>query len=203
MKLDGTKRKAKIWLQTQFIAINNEQRKRIVSFCYIALTLFTISFFGIFAIAPTLSTISNLNKQYEDNKLVLNALNNKLTALQSLDSQYRNMQDDLTVIYDAIPKSTKIPKLARQIENIAAANNVTVTKLNFGTVEIYPVAKHDPLYSFNFNVTTQGSQNDINSFIASIINFNRIIGIDRVTTGQNEEKTYSVQITGRAYFATE
>jgi Tfp pilus assembly protein PilO len=203
MKLDDKKRKAKIWLQTQFVAINNEQRKKIVSFAYIALTLFTISFFGIFAIAPTLSTISNLNKQYDDNKLVLDALNKKLSTLQLLDSQYRTMQNDLTIIYDAIPKTTKIPKLTRQIENLAAANNVTITKLNFGSIEVYPIVKHDPLYSFTFNVTTQGNQSDINGFIGNIINFNRIIGIDRLITGQNAERVYSAQITGRAYFATE
>lgn len=202
MKIEDNKKQVKNWLQTQFVRITAEERKKIISYGYIILTLFTLSFFGIFAIAPTLSTISNLNKQYDDNKLVLASLNKKLASLQSLDAEYKNMQDDLTTIYNAIPKTTKIPRLTRQIEDIAASHNVALTKLTFGTVEIYPNVKNEPIYSFNFNVNAQGTQNNVNDFIGSLINFDRIVGIDRVITGQNEEKVYTVQITGRAYFST-
>ena len=202
MKISDLKTKIRQFFESQFVLISKEQRKRIVSYGYIILTLFAISFFGAFAIAPTLSTISNLNKQYEDNKLILTRLNTKLSALQSLDKQYKDLESDLPSIYQAIPKSTKIPQLTRQIENIAASENVTITKLTFGTIEVFPNQKNASIYSFAFNVTAQGGQVEINNFISSIINFERIIGIDRVITGQNEEKAYTVQITGRAYFST-
>ena len=183
--------------------ISDEQRKKIISYSYIILTLFTLSFFGLFAITPTLSTISNLNRQYADDKVVLDGLNLKLSNLQLLDAQYTQIQPDLPLIYEAIPQNTQIPQLTRQLENIGATSNVQVRKLSFGTVEIYPDIKNGLIYSYTFTIEVDAAnQNDIYTFIGNIINFDRIIGIDRVVTGQSEEGRSTVQVTGRAFFAT-
>ena len=58
--------------------LTEEQRKKIIAYLYISLTLFTVSFFGLCGMTPTLSTIANLGKQYEDNKLGLDSLNKRL-----------------------------------------------------------------------------------------------------------------------------
>lgn len=179
----------------------DEERKKIIAYLYIALTLFTVSFFGFFAITPTLSTISNLKKQYEDNKLVYEALNQKLSNLQLLDFQYREIQPDLELIYSAIPRTSKIPYLTRQLENIASLNGVSLTRLNSGNLEIFPNIKRDPIYSFSFTISVAGNQTSVNNFIADIINFDRIIGVERVLTGKDEEGKYTATIMGRAFFS--
>lgn len=181
--------------------ISKEGRQKIIGYFHITLTLFTVSFFGFFAITPTLSTISNLQKQYEDNKVIYDALNKKLSNLQLLDFQYKEIQPDLEIIYSAIPRTSQIPYLTRQVENIAGNSNVLLTKLNFSTVEIYPNVKKESIYSFTFSLTAEGAQEQVNNFIASIINFDRIIGIERITTGINEESKYVTSITGRAFFS--
>ncbi len=201
MKLSGITGIFKKYFQKEFVTINDKQRKQVVGYVYIVLTLITVSFFGLFAISPTLSTISNLNKQYDDNKLILDGLNKKLLDLASLDEQYKDLKSDIDGAYNAIPQTTKIPKLTRQIEDIASDSDVTLTKLTVGNVEIYPNIKNGNIYSFAFTVSVQGDQITVNNFMASLINFDRIIGIDRVATGQNDEKKYTAQITGRAYFA--
>ncbi len=183
------------------LSLSDEERKKAISYLYIILTLLTVSFFGFFAIAPTLATISNLNKQFEDNKLVYDALNKKLSNLQLLDFQYREVQPSLETIYSAIPRTTKIPYLARQLENIASENSVAITKLSFNTVEVFPNTKKDPIYSFAFTISVVGNQSNINNFIGSLINFDRIIGIDRVITGKDEENKYTASVTGRGYFS--
>lgn len=183
------------------LSLNEVQRKKITHYVYITLTLLTVSFFGFFAIAPTLGTISNLNKQYKDNKLVYDALSRKLSNLQLLDFEYREIQSDLPVIYSAIPRTTKIPYLTRQLENIALNNNLIITKLSFGTVEIFPNAKTDSMYSFTFTINVVGEESQINNFIGSIINFDRIVGIDRIATGRDSENKYTAGVTGRVYFS--
>jgi Tfp pilus assembly protein PilO len=182
--------------------LTEEERKKAVGYIYVILTLATVSFFGLFAITPTLSTISNLNKQYEDNKLVYDALNKKLSNLQLLDFQYQEIQPNLEAIYSAIPRTTKIPYLTRQLENIASNNNVTVKKLDFGIIEVYPNTKKDPIYSFTFKVDVVGNDAGVNGFISNVINFDRIIGIDRITTGKDADSQSAVSITGRAFFST-
>lgn len=183
-------------------SLSEEERQKLISYIYITLTLFTISFFGFFAIAPTLATITNLNKQYRDNKLVYDALNKKLSNLQLLDFQYREIQPDLKLIYSAIPRNTQIPQLTRQLENIARNNNVSITRLSFGIVEIFPNnTRTSPIYSFTFTINLSGDESSANNFLIELINFNRIIGIERITTGKGDDNRYATSITGRTYFS--
>lgn len=181
--------------------LSEDQKKKTLAYLYISLTLFTISFFGFFAIAPTLTTIANLNKQYQDNKLVLDSLNKKLSSLILLDSQYQEIQQDLEPIYGAIPRTPRMAYLSRQLETIAQDSNIIVRKLNFGTVELYPNTKNEPIYAFNFTVNITGEEQDINTFIANLIGFDRIVGIDKISTGKNEENKYDASIIGRVYFS--
>lgn len=182
-------------------SLSDAERKKIIGYVYIILTLVTVSFFGLFAISPTLSTISNLKKQYEDNKLIYEALNKKLSNLALLDIQYGSIQPDLPVIYNAIPETTRIPQLTRQLESIAEENGVSLISLDFGTIEIFPNVKRDPIYSFTFVINIEGSQGNVINFLTDLIAFDRIVGIDRIATGTNKENRYKAEITGRAYFS--
>lgn len=180
-----------------------DQRKKVAAYLYISLTLFTISFFGFFAITPTLSTIANLEKQYEDNKLVLNSLNKKLSSLTLLDFQYKEIQQDLEKIYSAIPRTPRMPYLTRQLENVAKDSGIIIRKLNFGSVELYPNTKAGSMYAFNFTVNVAGDEQSVNAFISNLIRFDRIVGIDKISTGKNEENKYEASIIGRVYFSND
>src|SRR3972149_7724347 len=138
--------------------VSDDQRKKIAAYLYISLTLFTVSFFGFFAITPTLTTISHLHKQYEDNKLVLDSLNKKLSSLTLLDFQYNEIQQDLESIYSAIPQTPRMPLLTRQLETIARDSGIIIRDLNFGNVELYPNTKNEPIYSFNFTINVTGDE---------------------------------------------
>lgn len=184
-----------------FVPMSEADKQKMVAYFYIALTLASVSFFGLAAIGPTLNTVSNLNKQYADNMLVLDALNTKLTNLKTLDSEYQSLESSLDLIYAAIPKNVQVPKLTRQLENIAAARNVQVTQLVVNTVEIFPNIKKDPIFSFLFSINVAGNETDVNNFVADIINFDRIVGVERVSTGKDQQGKYTVSITGRVFFA--
>lgn len=182
-------------------ALSDEQRKKAIAYIYISLTLFTVSFFGFFAIAPTLTTILNLQKQYKDNVLVLEALNKKLSNLTLLDFQYKDIQQDLESIYSAIPRTPRMPYLTRQIEEIAKSSGIIIRKLTLGKVELYPNQKADPIYAFTFSVDITGDEKNINTFVSDLIGFDRIVGIDKISTGKNEDNRYEASIIGKAYFS--
>lgn len=182
-------------------SLESEGAQKLTAYFYIILTLATVSFFGLAAIGPTLNTVSNLNRQYKDNMVVYEALSQKLANLVLLDSQYQTIQVDLNNLYAAIPKSAEIPKLTRQIENLASANNLQVTKFTIGTVEVFPSVKNEPIYSFLFTIDVAGNEVDVNNFIADIINFDRIVGVERIITGINPESHYTTVFTGRVYFS--
>lgn len=185
-----------------FSPLSEEDKKKYTAYFYILLTLAAITFFGIFALGPTFNTIGTLNKQYKDNMQILNALDTKLANLKNLDQEYQTIQPNIDQVYSAIPRTTEIPTLTRQLETLAAQNNLSVTGLSFNTVEIYPNSKNDPIFSFLFTITLAGNnQEDINKFISDTVNFDRIVGIEHVSTGRDQEGKYTLSFTGRAFFA--
>lgn len=177
-----------------------EQHQQFITYIYLTLTLLTISFFGIFAILPTLSTISTLKKQFADDQLVYENLKTKLQNLQQLDSLYKQNETQIALVNQAIPPSAEIPSLTRKIETIASERSVFISSISTGSIEYYPQTKTPPLYSYTISMTLSGAKDDINRFISDIINFDRIMGIDSVTTGKQNEDRAEVTVVGRVYF---
>jgi len=182
--------------------LNEEKNKqKTIAYIYVILSLITLSAFGIFAIGPTLTTISELNKQYEENNEVLEALEKKNTNLQSLHAQFAQIESDLTLIDNAIPLTPEVTELTRQIEVLATRNNLTVVKLDAGLMELYPAqSATKPIFSYTFSVTVDGGERDINKFVSDVINMQRIIGIERLTTGAQLRENFTASIVGRAFF---
>lgn len=183
-------------------ALNEDGREKLNAYIYIILSLAALSFFGIFAIRPTLSTISTLNQQYRENQNIHNQLVQKSNALRSLDVQYQQLTPDLPIVLSAVPKSTRMAYVTRQIETLAANNGLALTQLSFGTIELYPALKDNPaLYSFTFTAALEGNEDQVQNFISQVISFDRLVNIDQLSTGNREDGAYGVTLTGRVFFS--
>lgn len=178
-----------------------ESRQKIVGSLYIIMSLAALSFFGIFAIGPTVTTISQLQKQHSEGQTVLENLTRKNGALQQLAVQYASIESDASLILNAIPETPRIPELSRQLEMLANRNNLALTKLDFGIIELYPAKKAvSPIFSYNFTMSVEGSETNINKFIGEIISIERMISIERLVSGKEKKNISSASITGRAFF---
>jgi len=182
----------------------SQNKQRVTAYLYIIFSLFALSFFGIFAIGPTITTISNLNKQLEEDKSALKQLQEKNAALKSLSAQYLELEPQLDLIENAIPQSSKVADISRQLELLTIKHNLIVQKLDSGLMELYPAKNaNSPIFSFLFSVGVSGNEQDINAFIGDLINMGRIIGIEKLTTGKQQNNLFSASITGRAFFYKE
>lgn len=187
-------------IKNRFVTLDEQGKHKIIGAIYLILTLFTVSFFGIFAIQPTLSTISSLKRQYEDNERVDQALTEKLNALRTLRAQYDEITPSLELLFAALPKSPQVPQVVRKIEKIAQEHNTTISTFNIGTTEIFPATKKSAaIYEFVFNVTVGGTSENIDAFIADIVNFDRIDTIDTINKSLKEE-SLQTNVVGRMYF---
>ena len=183
---------------------SGQNKQQATAYLYVIFSLIALSFFGLFAIGPTVTTISELNKQFNEEKVALKQLQNKVAALKSLSAQYIDIQEDLSLIDNAIPQSPKVADLLRQLELLSADNNLVVQKLDTGLMEIYPAQNvNSPIFSFTFSISVNGTESDINKFIGKVINMGRIIGIDKLTTGKQQDSLFTASVTGRAYFYRE
>lgn len=183
--------------------LNANNKQQAVAYLYVIFSLVALSFFGLFAIGPTITTITRLNQQFKEDNEALEKLKEKNSALQSLSAQYIDIQNDLPAIENAIPQSPKIAELTRQLESLTIKNDLVVQKLDTGLLELYPAKNtNSSLFSFTFTIGVQGEESDVNAFIADLVNMGRIIGIERLTTGR-QQGTYTASITGRAFYYRE
>ncbi len=184
--------------------VKKQGKERIIASLYIAFSLAAITIFGFFAIGPTLSTISELHKEKEDGEFTLEQLKIKNQALQRLSSEYQMIQADIDKVYAAIPTSPKIPELVRKIEIMSNRNNLAIQDLRTGSIELYPTTRTGTqIFSYTLTVSVVGSELSINAFTQELINIDRIISIERLSTGTAERDLSSTTLTGRAYFIKE
>jgi Tfp pilus assembly protein PilO len=175
-------------------------------FITLILTLLTLSFFGIFAIGPTLSTISKLQKELEDNRLVENKLKQKINNLSVLQQKYADLQGSLQDVYDTVPKTPEVAVFIGQIEKLTQDNNVNITNLQ--TFQVEAVSKGNNVLkrysSFNFNLSIEGDYENISSFLDQLTNMQRIVSLDTLSINNIYDRQKGailrLSIKGTAYF---
>lgn len=167
------------------------------------LTFFALSFFGLFAINPTLSTIAELNKELEDNKFIDGNLSQKISNLTSLQQKYASLQPDLPIILTSIPKVPEVPLFAAQIQAASQNQNVSIETFQTLPVDISKNPTQRTYSSFSFALTADGSYNNLSNFLSELTNMQRIIQIDIVSLTKKSGVSSSLQLTlkGKTFFS--
>ncbi len=165
------------------------------------LSLLAFSFFGLFAINPTLSTIAKLKKDLADSKFVNQKLQEKINNLYSLQQKYNIIKDDIPVVLASVPQDPQIPNLMGQIQTLAKRNNISISSIQSFQVEAANAENKKDFYSFPFSITGQGAYNDITNFLSSITGLQRVVSIDKVSISKRgSSQNLEFSIKGAAYF---
>ena len=177
----------------------SEERSQ--KFFTIVLTLIALSFFGFFAINPTVSTILKLRKEVDDIEFVYRELETKIKNLGILRREYSNMQADLPIVISAIATQPDVHVLFAQIQAAGQKSNLKIKKLQNFEVEVIKDEKTrgKNYYSYFFSIAGSGSFENISDFVSTIINMQRIIDIDvfsiSTTAAQTGQLEFNIQAT--------
>jgi len=153
------------------------KKQKTQKFTTVVLTLIAIIVLAIFAINPTLSTIANLQKQLEDAKFVADKLEKKINNLSILQTKYNNIQTDLPVVYEAIPKSPLAPKLTGQIQSVLSESGMQLATIQVSNIIEITQGK---FYSYNFDLTATGDFQAMKIFLEKISNMQRVTDIKNI-----------------------
>lgn len=167
------------------------------------LTIFAIIFFATFAIRPTLTTIVELNKKIDDQKIVVEKLENKATALATAQSEYLLIEDKIPLVDAAIPKTNSLDTLLKQIEGIAASINIPLDSIQVDQVS-FPeeIDKRDQgnVLELPLNISLSSPYLDIKEFMILLSKMKRLVSIDSVSfstekteDGENIKMSLSVK----------
>lgn len=178
------------------------KEERTQKFTTLILTLISLSFFGLIAINPTISTIIKLNKELEDSRLVDAKLTEKINNLTSLQENYNRLQPDLPIILSAIPKNPEVPLFAAQVQAVAQASNINIDSLQTFEVGVSNIPSARGFSSFSFALVAEGSYNDISNFLTSLSTMQRIVGIDILSlTKKTGGNILQLTLKGRTFFS--
>ena len=170
----------------------------------IVLTFIALSFFGLFAINPTLSTIAKLKKELSDNEFADQQLKQKINNLSSLQQKYSLLQKDIPFVLNAIPKDPDVSLLLAQIQSVAQDNNINIKNLQNFQVELFKKQNlNTKYYSYFFSLSGEGAHDNVLAFVSSLVNMQRVINIEAFSINRNEGEKGLLQFTlrGIAYHA--
>lgn len=179
------------------------KEERTQKFTTLVFTIIALSFFGLFAISPTLSTIANLNKQLSDSKFVDQELQSKINNLYLLQQTYGQLTPDMPYVLDSFPKNPQVPLLIAQLQSLAQSTNVAITGLQTFEIEIPNSSVNTKeYYAFSFSISANGSYESISKFIDSMIKMQRIVSINILSLSRNSGEGPPTQLNfkGTAYF---
>jgi len=188
------------------------QRRDVVIYTGIILTLATITFFSFFAVKPTVTTIAGLVKEIDSKETIDQKLQTKINSLRQAQTSYSLISDKLTLVDQVLPQEPDLINLVYQIEVLAQKNNVTIKSVAFGPSYLLGEERSKKKISqypaINFSLGLTGDFENISRFTASLDNLRRSIGTVDFTVRSVEESetgTYSLSLTFQldAFYLTE
>ncbi|HVF69399.1 MAG TPA: type 4a pilus biogenesis protein PilO [Xanthomonadales bacterium] len=178
----------------------NMQKENTRIITTLILTFSAMTFFGIFAINPTLSTIVKLRKQLSDSELVYSKLKTKIQNLSTLQQQYNLLESELPIIQEAIPDDPNAPTLLGLVLGLAQEKKITISALNVSEVQLTR-NNEEANFSYKFSLVAGGSYEELMDFTKELTNISRIVTIESIAvTKATDSNNLVLNLGGVAYF---
>lgn len=173
------------------------------AYTMIILSLFTISFFGFFAIRPTLRTIVELKKQIEDSRIVDEALQKKINSLIIAQEEYQLVKNLIPSINNALPSQPDLTDILMKIESLVTSAQATISAINISPITYYPNPDNsqnnkklsNETVSIDINISIIGDNyRQINQFLNKLLKTRRTILTNNVDLIPIKAKDQSLQL---------
>ena len=189
-----------------------KQKEDLRMFLEILLSLATVSFFGAFALRPTLVTIAALLTEINSKEEIVAKLDTKIQNLSTAQTLLDQEIIRLPLIEDAIPQAASPETFVRQFEGLAAKNGVNLLGVSLGQVTLLGEVKKAPpeegvtplpedTLGISFSVSIAGNYSNLLGFLADLEKLRRPLAIDTTgitATETDEGKTLVILVSGRA-----
>ncbi len=172
---------------------NDMEFRRSINF---VLTFLSVIIFGVFAIRPSITTITGLIKDLDEYRKINGILIEKIAILNDVSASPERLEKEGELISRALPESPDEGSYIRNVNFIASKNKVQILSM------VFTVTEEEGLGSLGFNLSIQGPYQQIIEFIADFNKLLRVTNIETVDISPEGENLVSIKasIIGKAYF---
>lgn len=181
--------------------IGNKYVKSIAPYIF---SLLAIIIFIVFAIKPTVLTITGLQKSIQDNQQILATLEKKSTDLTEGKKNYDKLDQNIKVkINTRLPNQVAVITLINDLQT-AVTKTSTISALQVQPVTVYTnVSSTSPKQDlseilFSFNV--QDSYTQLLQTLDNLSKASRLINLTSVVLTKPPEGSIGLSVSGKAYY---
>ena len=146
-------------------------------------SILAVIFFAIFAVKPTLQTMSELIKEIEDKRNLDEQLDQKIASLNTAQTQYQQFSSQFYLLDEAIPKTANLIEGLKIVEKIASDNGLVIKGISISAVPEEIIQSNESNAQrelLTFNVDLSGDYLKIRQFIEDLMNNRRMMLVDQV-----------------------
>ena len=151
------------------------------------LTILMVIFLAVFAIRPTLVTMSDLIKEIEDKQKLSDDLSKKIAALSTTQVEYAAAEPKLVFLNEAIPSTPDLLTTLKIIEKLAEENKVIINTASIN--EVPPEVSEENAINdktlvrknLSASLSLTGDYVSIRSYVQALMNTRRSIIVDTIT----------------------
>jgi len=180
-----------------------KKRNDVRMFLEIILSLVTITFFSIFALKPTLLTISQLIKDNREKQETINKMEQKIKNVATAQKIYDLNVNKISLINQAIPDTPTPENLLRQLEGIAYINSVTIVGSSVNEVVLIGEEKKktnkkeiqnlpENVSTITFSVNVVGPYLSLYNFLFDLQNSRRPVIINSIGLSSSKTENESI-----------
>ncbi len=156
------------------------------------LTIGLVLFLGVFAVRPTLLTMSDLIKEIDDKKALDRKLAQKIAALASAQTEYLSLENRLSVLEEAIPSNPDVVRDLKILEKMASDSRVIITSVSIEELP-KPILGELPFEKLNRStivtkVNVSGDYPTIRAFAENLKNSRRTFVIESISFNISEDR---------------
>lgn len=149
----------------------------------VLLAFLTVSFFAVFAIRPTVATISQLVSDTRSQKEISNQLDEKIKALREAQELWSAQQGTIKLLDGALPKDPLPDQAIQQIEGLAAKHNTALVAVNVGKAHLFGPSPKKPQADFEASFSVLGTFENTRAFLQEVEHLRRVMVVKSFSYG--------------------
>ncbi len=164
-----------------------------------------VSFFSIFALRPTLTTIASLQKAIEKQNTTYDQITQKIETIKVAKNNYLAINPTARERTEQlVPNDTALPTLIEEIRAIAKTYDASIAGLQFEALDLdgkpttlqkTPTQKEIP-----FTINFRGEYSTMTQVVESLSKINRLITIDAITMRSSLDGSITMSINAKAHY---